>query len=162
MARHAGRSKPGSKPVQLYVRLCFRPLVHKENFKVFLFLETAAAAFVYISYTLSATRVLNSFEVKLRLKIDLVSFPARAEGLVKIYIYIYIYMCVHVYIICIMPFMSTNMYVNFQSYIDLNILKCTCAYVPIYFDNTSMSIMNGVSISSDYDILCETSVALQF
>ena len=29
---------------------------------VYLFLETAAAAFVYIFYTLSATRVLNSFE----------------------------------------------------------------------------------------------------
>ena len=29
--------------------------------------------------------------VKLRLKIDLVSYPARAEGLVYIYIYIYIY-----------------------------------------------------------------------
>ena len=26
VARHAGRSKPGSKPVQLYVRLSFRPL----------------------------------------------------------------------------------------------------------------------------------------
>ena len=69
VARHAGCSKPGSKPVQLYVRLCFRPLVHQVdhvglgNFKVFLFLETAAAAaFVYIFYTLSATRVLNSFE----------------------------------------------------------------------------------------------------
>ena len=50
MAKHAGRSKPGSKPVQLYVRLFFRPLVHladhvgKGNFKVFSFLETAAAA----------------------------------------------------------------------------------------------------------------------
>ena len=54
VARHAGRSKPGSKPVQLYARLCYRPLGHqadhvgKGNFKVFLFLETAAAAFVYI------------------------------------------------------------------------------------------------------------------
>ena len=26
VARHAGRSKPGSKPVKLYVRLNFRPL----------------------------------------------------------------------------------------------------------------------------------------
>ena len=64
VARHAGRSKPGSKPVQLYVRLCFRPLSHQAdhvgNFKVFLFLETAAAAFVYIFYTL--LRVLNSFK----------------------------------------------------------------------------------------------------
>ena len=31
VARHAGRSKPGSKPVQLYVRLCFRPLVHQAD-----------------------------------------------------------------------------------------------------------------------------------
>ena len=67
VARHAGRSKPGSKPVQLYVRLSFRPFGHKAdhvgkgNFKVFI-LETAVAAFVYIFYTLSATRVLNSYE----------------------------------------------------------------------------------------------------
>ena len=31
VARHAGRSKPGSKPVQLYVRLYFRPLVHQAD-----------------------------------------------------------------------------------------------------------------------------------
>ena len=31
VARHAGRSKPGSKPVQLYVRLSFRPLGHQAN-----------------------------------------------------------------------------------------------------------------------------------
>ena len=31
VAKHAGRSKPGSKPVQLYLRLCFRPLVHQAD-----------------------------------------------------------------------------------------------------------------------------------
>ena len=31
VARHAGRSKPGSKPVQLYVRLSFRPLGHQAD-----------------------------------------------------------------------------------------------------------------------------------
>ena len=31
VARHAGRSKPGSKPVKLYVRLCFRTLVHQAD-----------------------------------------------------------------------------------------------------------------------------------
>ena len=31
VVRHAGRSKPGSKPVQRYVRLCFRPLVHQAD-----------------------------------------------------------------------------------------------------------------------------------
>ena len=31
VARHAGHSKPGWKPVQLYVRLCFRPLVHQAD-----------------------------------------------------------------------------------------------------------------------------------
>ena len=53
VARHSGRSKPGSKPVQLYVRLSFRSFGHQAdhvgygNFKVFI-LATAAAAFVYI------------------------------------------------------------------------------------------------------------------
>ena len=32
VARHTGRSKPGSKPVQLYVRLWFRPLVHQADY----------------------------------------------------------------------------------------------------------------------------------
>ena len=32
--------------------------------------------------------------VNLRLKVDLVSYPARAEGLVNIYIYIYMCVCV--------------------------------------------------------------------
>ena len=42
VARHAGRSKPGSKPIQLYVRLSFRPLgqqadtLAKGIFKVFI------------------------------------------------------------------------------------------------------------------------------
>ena len=31
VARHAGRSKPGSKPVQLYVRLNLRPLGHQAD-----------------------------------------------------------------------------------------------------------------------------------
>ena len=31
VARHVGRSKPGSKPVQLYVRLWFRPLGHQAD-----------------------------------------------------------------------------------------------------------------------------------
>ena len=67
VARHAGRSKPGSKPVQLYIRLVSdlsvtkRTTLAKRIFKVFI-LATAAAAFVYIFYTLSATRVLNSCE----------------------------------------------------------------------------------------------------
>ena len=55
VARHAGRSKPGSKPVQLYVRISFRHVGHQAddfcygNFKVFILATAAAAAaFVYI------------------------------------------------------------------------------------------------------------------
>ena len=42
VARHVGRSKPGSKPIQIYVRLNLRPLgrqadhVDSGNFKVFI------------------------------------------------------------------------------------------------------------------------------
>ena len=68
MARHAGHSKPGSKPVQIYVRLSFKPVGQpsglrwlREFFKG-IYLATAAAAFVYIFHTLSATRLLNSYE----------------------------------------------------------------------------------------------------
>ena len=99
VARHAGRSEPGSKPVQLYVRLWFRPLIHQAdhvgygNLKVFLFLETAAAAFVYIFYTLLATRVLNSFE---ELRITLAAAGnsfARELNSYGGHVYIYIYIC---------------------------------------------------------------------
>ncbi len=31
VARHAGRSKSGSKPVQLYIRLSLRPLGHQAD-----------------------------------------------------------------------------------------------------------------------------------
>ena len=67
VARHVGRSKPGSKPIQLYVRLNLRPLSQREyhvgkgNFKG-IYVATAAASVCLYSYTLSATRVLNSFE----------------------------------------------------------------------------------------------------
>ena len=50
VARHAGRLKPGSIPVQLYVRLCFRPLVHqvdhvgKGNFKVFFIFRNSSSS----------------------------------------------------------------------------------------------------------------------
>ena len=32
VARHAGRPKPGSKPVQLYVRLSFEPIGHQADY----------------------------------------------------------------------------------------------------------------------------------
>ena len=32
VAKHVGRSKPGSKPIQLYVRLSLRPLGQQENY----------------------------------------------------------------------------------------------------------------------------------
>ena len=35
VARHAGRSKPGSKPVQLYVRLSFRPVGHQADHVIY-------------------------------------------------------------------------------------------------------------------------------
>ena len=66
MARHVGRSKPGLKPIQLYVRLNLRPL-GQQAYHVWLreflryYVVTAAAVYLHF-YTLSATRVLNSFE----------------------------------------------------------------------------------------------------
>ena len=54
---------------------------------VFLFLETAAAAFVYIFYTLSATRVLNSFE---ELCITLAAPESSTPMGEHIYIYIFV------------------------------------------------------------------------
>ena len=63
VARHVGRSKPGSRPIQLYVRLSLRPL-GPQAYHVWLreFLRYYAAAVCLHFYTLSATRVLHSFE----------------------------------------------------------------------------------------------------
>ena len=66
VARHVGRSKPGSKPIQLYVRLSLRPLgqhayhVWQREFLRYYILTAAAVCLDF--YTLSATRELNSFE----------------------------------------------------------------------------------------------------
>ena len=53
VARHAGRSKPGSKPDQLYVRLSFRPLCHQAdqgNFKVFYFRNSSSSLCLHFLY----------------------------------------------------------------------------------------------------------------
>ena len=65
-ARYVGRAKPGSKTIQLYVRLGLRPL-GQQAYHVWLreflryYIVTTAAVCLHF-YTLSATRVLNSFE----------------------------------------------------------------------------------------------------
>ena len=63
VARHVGCSKPGLKPIQLYVRLSLRPL-GQQAYHVWLreFLRYYVAAVCLHFYTLSATRVLNSFK----------------------------------------------------------------------------------------------------
>ena len=100
VVRHAGRSKPGSKPVQLYVRLCFRPLVHQAghvgNLTEFSFLETAAAAFVYIFLYPIGYQSAQFFRRALHYASGGWQFlRQRAQppwGSIYIYIYIYIYM----------------------------------------------------------------------
>ena len=66
VARHVGHSKPGSKPIQLYVRLSLRPL-GQQVYHVWLrellrYYVVTAAAVCWHFYTLSATRELSSFE----------------------------------------------------------------------------------------------------
>ena len=94
MARHVGCSKLESKPVQLYDRLGFRPLGHKRTtlatgiFRYFIFSKQQQLLFTFF-HTLSAPRVLNSFE---ELCITLtVADNSFARELIYIYIYIYIY-----------------------------------------------------------------------
>ena len=66
VARHVGRLKSGSKPIQLYIRLSLR-LLGQQVYHVWLrellryYVVTAAAVCLHF-YTLSATRVLNSFK----------------------------------------------------------------------------------------------------
>ena len=65
LARHIGRSKPGSKPIQLYIRLSVKPLSQQAYhvwLREFLRCYVVTAAVCLHFYTLSATRVLNSFE----------------------------------------------------------------------------------------------------
>ena len=64
VARHVGRSKLGSKPAKLYVRLSIGPLgqqVCLGNYKV-LCSNISSCVRLFTSYTLPYTRVLNSFE----------------------------------------------------------------------------------------------------
>ena len=67
VARHVERWKPGSKPIQLYVRLSLRPLgqqayhVWLRELLRHLCSNSSVRLFTFFN-TLSATRVLNSFE----------------------------------------------------------------------------------------------------
>ena len=67
MARHVGRSKPGSKPIQLFDRLSLR-LLGQQAYHVWLrellryLCSNSSSRLFTFFYTLSATRVLNSFE----------------------------------------------------------------------------------------------------
>ena len=73
--------------------------------------------------------------VKLHLKIDLVSHPARAEGLVNmIYIYIYIYICI-------------NMFICIYNYVCMYI--CTYVYGVVHFVIVNI-IGNGLGDPSLY------------
>ena len=67
VARDVGRSKPESKPIQLYVRLSLRPFgqqaydVWLRELLRYLCSNSSSRLFLHF-YTLSATRVFNSFE----------------------------------------------------------------------------------------------------
>ena len=105
VASHVGRSKPGSKSFQLYVRLCLRPL-GQQAYRIWLreflryYVITAAAICLHF-YTLSAARGLNSFEELCIMRAaDENSFTRVLNphwGGLYIYIYIYICVCVCVY-----------------------------------------------------------------
>ena len=116
VAKHVGRSKPGSKPIQLYVRLSLRPLgqqtyhVWLREFLKVLCSNSSSRLFTFFN-TLSATRVLNSFE-------ELCIMRAAAENsFIRVlnpygeaYIYIYIYINCYLYLasmcLCLKHFFS--------------------------------------------------------
>ena len=91
VAWHVGCSKPGSKPIQLYVRLSLRSL-GQQAYHIWLweflryYVVTATAVCLHF-YTLSATRVPNSFE-------ELCIMWAAAENSF-IYIYIQKFSCIY-------------------------------------------------------------------
>ena len=107
VARHAGRSKPGSKPIQLYVRLCFRPLGHQADH------VGLGKPLLTFYYTLSATRMFNSFE---ELCITLASAGNSFARELNPHIYIYIYMCVCVYVLRCPWKMCGSMYAYIHVY----------------------------------------------
>ena len=104
VARHVGRSKPRSKPFQIYVRLSLRPL-GQQAYHVWLreflrYYVVTAAAVCFHFYTLSATRVLNSFEELCIMRAATENSFTRVlnpHGGVYIYIYIYMYAAVVVF-----------------------------------------------------------------
>ena len=94
VARHVGRSKLGSKPIELYIRLSLRPL-GQQAYHVWLreflryYVVTAAVVCLHF-YTLSATRVLNSFKEHCIMQAASENSFTRVLN-PHIYIYIYIY-----------------------------------------------------------------------
>ena len=95
VARHVGRSKPRSKPIQLESQTARATSVPPGNFQG-IYVETAAAASVSLHfYTLSATRVLNSFEEVCIMRATAENSFARVlNPHERAYIYIYIYIII--------------------------------------------------------------------
>ena len=95
VAKHVRRLKPGSKP---YLRSTTKSNKRTTLAKGFIryYVATAAAASVCLHfYTLSATRVLNSFEELYIMRVAAENSFARvlnSHGWTYIHIYIYIYM----------------------------------------------------------------------
>ena len=132
--------KPGSKPIQLYVRLSLRPLGQQAYLWVREFLRyyvvTAAAVWLHF-YTLSATRVLNSFE-------ELCIMWAAADNsftrvlnphggpyiLSYIYIYIYIYIKLHITQNTQHHKISFSyLYIYIHTYQCMRVCVCDCMHV---------------------------------
>ena len=96
VARHVGRLKPGSKPIQLYVRLSLRSL-GQQAYHVWLseflryYVVTAAAVCLHF-HTLSATRVLSSFE-------ELCIMRAAAENSFTRVLNPHVGACIYIYIV---------------------------------------------------------------
>ena len=105
VANQVWRSKPGSKPIQLYVRLSLRPLgqqayhVGWENFKVLCSNSSSSRLFTFL-YPIGYQRA-QSFRRALHYASGHRKFLRQSAqppwGSVYIYMYVYIYIYIYIY-----------------------------------------------------------------
>ena len=117
VARQVTRSKTVSKPIQLYVRLSLRPL-GQQAYHVWLreflrhYVVTAAAVCLHL-YTLSASRVLSSFEELCILRAAAENSFTRVlnpHGGAYIYILFLLYLLILYFFLRFQPFLSSALH----------------------------------------------------
>ena len=122
MARHTGRFKLGSEPIQHHVRLSILPLSQQATYVSWGIITHYVLAFVCLHFVLPDTGVLNSFEE------HCITWVAAV-----IYIYIYVFVCLFVCLfVCVCVYVCVCVCVCMCVCVCVCVCLCVCLSVCVY------------------------------